>query len=645
MTFAKLSGAVLVLGLAGYSVDAYAECTFEPDPNLPRAEVPDECKWDLTHLYATPDAWEKDFAAVEAEIPKIKPTCEGKLASSPEVMLECLDGTYTILEQLYKLYVYAGRNHDEDQVLEEPKKRSGRIQMLLPGFADQVSFMDPEILAMNRAVIDGWMAENEKLAVYGYYFDNIFRMKPHTLSPGEERILALSGNIADAPYYMHSAMLNVDLTFPEITNPNGEQEPLTVTGFTRYRGGPDAELRRQVKDTFFGELAGFENTFASMLDGIVKAHIFQKEARGYETCLDAALTPDDIDPAVYTNLIETINANLERTMHKYVALRRKVMGIEGPLTFDNLYNPMLSDVEEKAYTYDQGVEMIMASLTPMGPDYASFVEEGMDPANGWVDVYPNAKKDSGAYMSGGAYAVHPYILLNHNNDLESVFTIAHEYGHAMHSYYSNQHQPFMYADYATFNAEIASTTNEVLLLDYLLANTKKKDVDTRLMLLNQRLENIRLTIFRQTLFAEFELAIHQHAEQGNPLTADFLNSKYTELITKYYGPDYQMGEHDASEWAYIPHFYYNFYVFTYATGLTAGISLGTKILDKKTGSKAAQLYKDELLSAGGSAPPLEILANAGVDLTNPEPILDMLDLFEQTVDEFEAAYDLKMKSK
>ncbi len=643
MTFAKLTGAALVLSLAGFTADAWAECTFSPDPNLPRAEVPDECKWDLTHLYATPDAWEADFAAVEAEIPKIKPTCEGKLASSPELMLECLDGTYTILEQLYKLYVYAGREFDQDQSLDETKMRSGRVQMLIPTFSDQVSFMDPELLAMDKAVIDGWMAENEKLAEYGYYFDDIFRMKPHTLTPGEERLLALTSNMADAPYYAHEAMLNVDMTFPEITNDKGELEPLTVTGFTKYRGGSDPELRRVAKDTFFGGLAGYENTFASMLDGIVKAHIFKKDARGYDSCLEAALTPDNIDPAVYTNLISTINDNLERTMHKYVALRRKVMGIEGPLTFDNLYNPMIAETVEKTYTYDQGVEMILASLTPMGPDYLSFVEDGMNPANGWVDVYPNAKKDSGAYMSGSAYAIHPYVLLNHNNDLESVFTIAHEYGHAMHSYYSNQHQPFMYADYATFNAEIASTTNEVLLLNHLLATTKKKDVDTRMALLNQRLENIRLTIFRQTLFAEFELTIHEYAEQGNPLTADYLNTTYAELIQKYYGPDYQLGENDASEWAYIPHFFYDFYVFTYATGLTAGISLGTQIGEKKTGRAAAELYKTEMLSAGGSAPPLEILANAGVDMTNPQPILDMLDVFEATIDEFEAAYDLKQK--
>ncbi len=643
MTIAKLSGAVLVLSLAGHTAEAWAECTFEPDPNGPRADVPDNCKWDLSHLYATPDDWETEFAAVEAEIPKIKPMCEGKLSSSAETMQMCLDGTYTILKSLYQLYVYAGRDFDQDQSLDETKVRSGRIQMLMPRFSDQVSFMDPEILAMDKDTIEGWMAENEGLAVYGYYLEDIFRMKPYTLSPGEERLMALSGNVADAPYYAHEAMINVDMTFPEITNLEGEQEPLTVTGFTKYRGGSSPALRRVVKDTFFGGLAGYENTFASMLDGIVKAHIFKKEARGYETCLDAALTPDDIDSAVYRNLIETINGNLDRTMHKYVALRRKVLGIEGKLTFDNLYNPMLADVEEQTYTYDEGVDLILASLQPMGPDYVSFAEDGMDPANGWVDVYPNAKKDSGAYMSGSAYDVHPYVLLNHNNDLESVFTIAHEYGHAMHSFYSNQAQPFMYADYATFNAEIASTTNEELLLSHLLANTKKRDVDTRLMLLNQRLENIRLTIFRQTLFAEFELRIHEHAEGGNPLTADFLNTTYTELVQKYYGPEYELGEHDASEWAYIPHFFYDFYVFTYATGLTAGISLGTQILDKKSGRKAAERYKNNLLKAGGSAPPLEILASAGVDLTNPQPILDMLDLFEQTVDEFEATYDKKMK--
>lgn len=643
MNLATLPGAVLVLAAAGLAAPAWAECTANPDPNAPRSAVPDACKWDLTALYATSEAWEAEFAAVSAKIPEIRPKCEGKLATSSATLAACIGDTYAVLQRIYQLDTYAGRAFDQDQSVDETKTRHGRMQMLWPTFADQVSFMDPEILAMDKAQVDTWVAEDKALAAYTYYLQDLFRMKPHTLTQGEERIMALAGNVLDAPYYAHEALLNQDMTFPAITNDQGQQEPLTVTGFTRYRGSADPAVRKQVAEVFFAGLASNENTFASDLDGIVKAHIFTKEARGYDTCLESALVPDNIDPAVYRSLVETINANLARTLHKYVELRRKVLGIEGPMTFDNLYNPLLGASQEKAYTYDAGVALIAAALKPMGPDYVGFVEEGMDPANGWVDVYPNAKKDSGAYMSGSAYAVHPYVLLNHNNDLESVFTIAHEYGHAMHSYYSNRGQPFHYADYATFNAEVASTTNEELLLSHLLATTPRKDVDTRLALLNQRLENIRLTIFRQTLFAEFELAIHEHAEQGNPLTADFLDKTYGDLIQKYYGPNFQIGENDRSEWAFIPHFYYDFYVYSYATGLTSGIALAQQILDPKTGPKAAERYKQAFLAAGGSAPPLTILQNAGVDLTSPAPIVAMLDLFERTVDEFSATWDKKQK--
>jgi oligoendopeptidase F len=645
MYIAKLSGAALLLVSVGWAFQARAACDHTPNPNEPRSAVPDACTWNLTHLYATPEAWEAEFTAVSAEIPKIGPACEGKLSSDAPTLRACLDTTYALLQRVYQLDTYAGRAFDQDQSVEETKKRSGRVQMLMPTFADEVSFMEPEILAMDKATIDGWMAQDKDLALYGWYFENIFRMKPHTLTPGEERLMALAGNVLDAPYYAHEALLNEDISFPEITNDKGEKEPLTVTGFTLYRGSTNPEVRKEAATTFFTGLSEYENTFASDLDGIVKAHIFTKQARGYDSCLQASLTPDDIDPAVYHQLVDTVNANLPRTLHKYVALRRRVLGVEGPLTFDNLYNPLLGETQQRTWTYDEGVALILQALKPMGPDYMGFLEEGLDPANGWVDVYPNAKKDSGAYMSGSAYAVHPYVMLNHNNDLESVFTVAHEYGHAMHSYYSNRAQPFVYADYATFNAEIASTTNEELLLSYLLATTPKKDVDTRLMLLNQRLENIRLTIFRQTLFAEFELAIHEYAEQGNPLTAEFLNKTYGDLIQKYYGPDFQLGEHDASEWAFIPHFYYDFYVFSYATGLTSGIAIAQQILDKKQGAVHAQRYKDAFLSAGSSRPPLTILQNAGVDLTTPAPIVSMLDLFEQTVAEFEATWAKKTGAK
>ncbi|MFH1464987.1 MAG: M3 family oligoendopeptidase, partial [Pseudomonadota bacterium] len=463
MNFAKLSGAALLLVSAGWTFHARAACDHTPNPNEPRSAVPDECKWNLTQIYATPEAWEAEFKAVSEEIPKIGPACQGKLSADAQTLRTCLDTTYALLQRVYQLDTYAGRAFDQDQSVDETKQRSGRIQMLMPTFADQVSFMEPEILAMDKAAVDAWVAEDKELALYGWYFENIFRMKPHTLTPGEERLMALAGNVLDAPYYAHEALLNEDITFPEITNDKGEQETLTVTGFTRYRGSSNPEVRKAAAATFFTGLADYENTFASELDGIVKAHIFTKEARGYDTCLQAALTPDDIDPAVYHSLVDTIDANLPRTLHRYMDLRRKVLGIEGPMTFDNLYNPLLGETQEKTWTYDAGVALILEALKPMGPDYIGFVEEGLDPANGWVDVYPSAKKDSGAYMSGSAYAVHPYVMLNHNDDLESVFTVAHEYGHAMHSYYSNRAQPFLYADYSTFNAEIASTTNEELL--------------------------------------------------------------------------------------------------------------------------------------------------------------------------------------
>ena len=369
---------------------------------------------------------------------------------------------------------------------------------------------------------------------------------------------------------------------------------------------------------------------------MAKAHIANKEARNYESCLEAALTPDNISPDAYRMLIQTIHENLGRTLHRYVSLRREILDIDGPLTFANLYNPMIEGVEPEM-TYDQGREVILEALAPLGEDYLAILEEGMDPASGWIDIYPNANKRSGAYSSGFIYESHPYVLHNFNNSLEDVFTTAHEFGHALHSVYSNKNQPHVYSHYTTFLAEIASTANEELLLNHLLKKYKK-DPEMRLMLLNRRLENIRLTIFRQTLFAEFELRFHEHAEQGEALTPQYLNSLYADLVTDYYGPEYEMGPDDEMEWAFIPHFYYDFYVFTYATGLTSGISIARQVLDKKGGREAAERYKTQFLSAGDSAPPLEILRRAGVDLETPQPILDMLDLFEQTLDDFEAEW-------
>jgi oligoendopeptidase F len=413
--------------------------------------------------------------------------------------------------------------------------------------------------------------------------------------------------------------------------------PLTVSGWSALRSSEAYNTRVQARDAFFGTLRGYENTFATMLDGAVKSHIMSKDARGYETCLEASLSPDNISTDAYRMLIETVRDNLDRTMHQYVDLRRKVMGIDGPLTFPNLYNTMIEGVEPD-YSYDDAQKMIAAGLKPLGREYVDLLKEGMDPASGWIDIYPNEAKRSGAYSAGVlAKDVHPYVLHNFDNSLDAVSTTAHEMGHALHSVFSNRAQPAIYAGYTTFLAEIASTCNEALLTDYLLAEAD--DTDMKLMLLNQRLESIRQTIFRQTLFADFDLRFHEYAEAGNPLTADFLNALYAELVTEYYGENFELGPDDECEWMFIPHFYYNFYVFTYATGLTSGLALADEI--NKHGDKAAQRYIDNMLKAGSSAPPLDILRNAGVDLETSAPIVSAMDAFAETVAEFDKLWTQK----
>ncbi len=619
--------AALTLALRAASVAAAAP--YVPDPNAPRSAVPAGYEWQPDQLFPTVAAWDKEFAAVTAEIPKLG-AYAGHLGESPQQLFACLEGIYGLQARLVNLYIYAECRFNVDQSVADSKARKGRLEMLFPTFSKTVAFVDPEILAIDQAVLDRFLTQSPDLKTYAFYLENVRRLKAHTLSPAEEKILALTGNLAGVPADVNQALRTLDMKFPEIVDANGQKVPLTMTGFTIYRASPVYAVRKQAAETFFATLRSFQNTLAASLDGVVKAHILTKEARGYGSCLEAALAPDNISPDAYRMLVNTIDANLARTLHRYVALRKKVLGLDGPVTFANLYNPLL-DVKKPEYTFDQGREIIMTALKPLGEDYLTRLRVGLNPANGWVDVYPNANKEGGAYSTGGPRSPHPYVLLNFDNSLDGVSTTAHEFGHAMHSVYSSQSQPLVYADYTTFLAEIASTCNEALLTDYLLKQAK--DPQTRLLLLNQRLESIRLTIFRQTLFAEFELLFHEQAEKGEVLTADFLNSTYKGLIQKYYGPDYSMGPNDEMEWGFIPHFSRDFYVFSYATGLTSGISIAQQIA--KSGKPAADRYINEMLKAGASAPPLVILRKAGVDLETPQPILDVMDLFEQTVKEFD----------
>jgi oligoendopeptidase F len=606
---------------------------YTPDPSSPREKVPAAYQWHLNDLFATDQAWQDEFDKVSKGIPTLA-KWQGHVGDSAQNLQDCLDATNDFTRRIYKLWVYAGRKFDQDQSVDANQARKGRIEMIIPTFGKVTSYVNPEIVAIDKAKLDAFIAADPKLKVYTFYIDEVRRLKDHTLSPPEEKILALTANMGEVPGNTHGALMNVDLSFGKLKDDEGKEVDLNQTAFTRLRGCKVYDVRKQATDMFFAGLRSHENTFASLIDGVVKAHILNKDARGYASCLEAALTPNHLSTKSYTMLVDTVNANLPRTMHKYIALRKKVMGLDGKVTFPNLYNALLP-AKEIPYTYEEGEKLILEAFKPMGKEYLDNITKGMNPANGWVDVYPNAKKDSGAYMSGEAYDAHPFVLLNFTNTMDDVFTTAHEFGHAMHSVYSNKNQPFVYANYTTFLAEIASTANEEILLGYMLKQAK--DPDTRLLLLNQRLENIRLTIFRQTMFAEFEKRFHEYAEKGEPLTADVLDGIYKELITKYYGPDYEMGKNDDVEWAFIPHFYYNFYVFSYATGLTSGISIARQI-EAKGGEKAAQRYINEMLKAGSSAPPLEILKKAGVDLETPEPIVDAMNLFEQTIADFDSTW-------
>ncbi|MBK7703207.1 MAG: oligoendopeptidase F [bacterium] len=622
--------AALALALIALAVPATA---YDPDPATPRSEIPEQYQWRYDHVFPSVEAWEKELAAVEALVPTLG-EFEGHLGESADSLYGALKTTEDLGQRLYKLYAYTQLRLDPELSNAGNQQMQGKVGFLFQEFGSVVSYMEPEILEVDQSVINGYIAAKPELKIYQFYFDNMFRMKQYSLSKAEERVLSMAGQVRGASAEVSEKLRDIDMKFPAVIREDGSMEPLTLAGWGRARSSASYNVRRQASDAFFTTFRQYENTLAATLDGVVKSHLLTKELRGYDSCLEAALKGDNISTATYRMLIDTINANLARTMHKYVDLRRKVMGIEGPLTFPNLYNPMLEDVEV-AYTYEQGRDLILKGLAPMGKEYVGLLATGTDPASGWIDVFPNQAKRTGAYSTGiVARDIHPFVLHNFDNSLDAVFTTAHEFGHALHSYYSSKYQPPVYSDYTTFLAEVASTCNEEVLLSYMLK--QEKDPERILMLLNERLEKIRLTVFRQTLFAEFELRYHEYAEGDETLTADYLNGLYKELIQKYYGPNYELGPNDEVEWAFIPHFNYNFYVFTYATGLTSGISLAQQIMAK--GEPAATRYIDGMLKGGSSAPPLTLLKNAGVDLETPAPILTMLDVFEKTIADFDALW-------
>ncbi|OKO93199.1 Oligoendopeptidase F [Geobacillus proteiniphilus] len=588
-----------------------------------RSEIPVEETWRLEDIFPTDDAWEEEFKQVKAMIPKLG-EYKGRLGESPEVLYEALQYQDEVSMRLGKLYTYAHMRYDQDTTNSFYQGLDARAKSLYSEASSAMAFIVPEILAINEAVLRSFLEQYEPLRLYAHALDEITRQRPHVLSAEEEAILAQASEVMQATSDTFSALNNADLTFPTIIDENGEEVEVTHGRFIRFLESTDRRVRRDAFYAVYHTYEKFQNTFANTLAGTVKKDNFFARIRRYSSAREAALDANNIPESVYDNLIATIHEHLP-LLHRYVRLRKRVLGLDELHMYD-LYTPLVQDVKMEV-TYDEAKQYMLEGLAPLGEEYVAIVKEGLD--NRWVDVRENKGKRSGAYSSG-AYGTHPYILLNWQDNVNNLFTLVHEFGHSVHSYYTRKTQPYPYAHYSIFVAEVASTCNEALLNDYLLKTID--DEKKRLYLLNHYLEGFRGTVFRQTMFAEFEHLIHLKAQQGEALTAEMLTALYYDLNKTYFGDDIVVDKEIGLEWARIPHFYYNYYVYQYATGFSAAIALSKQILEE--GEPAVTRYID-FLKAGSSDYPIEVLKKAGVDMTSAEPIRQACQVFAEKLEEME----------
>lgn len=591
---------------------------------LQRKDVKIEDTWDLTALYPNESAWEEDLAKYQELSEKI--ICmEGKVTASAENLfdvLENFEATELIME---KAYSYANRKYDEDTSNNENQALSAKVFSIYAQVGEKIAFMDPEIIALEDDVLDSYYKECPKLEKYRCYLTELRRLKDHLLSAEMEKMIAMTAEMSQTASNTYSLLNNADMSFPEVEDENGETVRITHGRFVGLLESANPEVRENVFKKYYGAYKQFLNTYASLYNGQVKKQIFNAKARKYPSTLVAAVDGNNVSPVVYETLVNTVNKNLDK-LHRYVRIRKKCLGVEELHMYD-IYTPMVGGVARK-YSFEEAKELTLKALEPLGEDYLTKIKEGYE--NRWIDVYENQGKRSGAYSST-AYGVHPYVLLNYNETLDSVFTLIHEMGHSIHSYYSDMTQEYLDSQYKIFVAEVASTCNEVLLLEYLLKNTTDKK--EKAYLLNHYLDMFKGTLFRQTQFAEYERDTNQMVEAGEDLNADKLNHMYHELNKKYYGEAMISDEEIAYEWARIPHFYYNFYVYQYATSFAAAVAIAHEILEK--GTEKAKEYI-EFLSSGCSAAPVELLRRLGVDLETEHPVQAALDVMSSVMDEFEA---------
>ncbi|HMV68513.1 MAG TPA: M3 family oligoendopeptidase, partial [Myxococcota bacterium] len=566
-------------------------------------------------------------AEADAAVAKL-PACRGTLGRDAATLLSCVEQQYAVAQQLGRLGSYTSNHTAADARDDAWQAREGTVTQLQGRYSEAVSWFDPEIIALGSDRLEAMLQAEPKLAPYAYPLRSVLRHGQHVLGAEEERVLALASVISEAPYDTYETLINAEVPWPEVTLPDGSKATLRQSEYERLRRGQDRDARRLVFDAFFSTLSSYSGTFGALLGTQVSTHWYQAQARHYGSSVEAALDGNFLPRAIYDTLVRETNANLP-TLHRYFALRARLLGVEH-LGYHDLYVPLVK--LDKVYTIEDSKKVTLAACKPLGKAYTDPMAAAFE--GGWMDVYPAPGKRSGAYMDDSAYGVHPFLLLNHNDDYVSASTFAHEWGHAMHSYLAMKAQPYATTNYATFLAEIASTFNEALLLDYSLANAKTDE--ERLFFLGNALESLRTTYFRQAMFAEFELALHDQVEHGEPLTGGTITATYADIVRRYHGQAEGVVDVEdvwTHEWAFIPHFYYDFYVWQYATSIAASSLLSDRVLHKEKGAVDAYL---RLLEAGGSDDPHALLQRAGVDMTTAAPYRAVAARMDAIMDRIEA---------
>ena len=594
---------------------------------LERKDVPEKLKWNLADIFPNEAAWTKSKNDLQARIKKFG-QYQGKLGTSSQTFYTSLQTMFDMSRDLRRLELYGTLGRDEDQRVTAPRERAQVMEQVRVDYSSAVSWVRPEILALGAAKVRAFEAQEKKLAPYHMYLDDILRYAPHTLNASEEKLISEAGVMENSPERSYETFVSTDLPYPTVTLSTGEKVRLDNQAYTKYRASAKRADRDLVFKSFWGKYKEFERTLGSTLDGVAKTHLFTMKARKFKSSLEAATFDSNLPTSVYTRLIADVHASLP-TLHRYLRLRKRMMGVD-QLRYEDLYASIVKDVDMK-FTPEQAQELVLQAVAPLGPTYVETMRKGYEAR--WVDWMPNTGKQSGAY-SDGAYGVHPYQLTNFNGDYEGVTTLAHEWGHSMHTYLADQAQPYPTHDYATFVAEVASTLNENLLLHHMLGKTQDKQ--TRLYLLGNYLEGLRTTLFRQTLFAEFELKFHEMAEKGEPISGEKMSEMYLGLLRQYYGHSAGVCKVDSLygvEWAYIQHFYYDFYVFQYATSITASANIAANMRADKTG-KARDAYI-HMLQSGSSKYPIDLLKGAGVDMTTSKPFQSAMAEMNSIMNEME----------